>query len=103
MEINVFGKYKVKRTNNYSYISDRIGEEYYFDKDKSEQEKVISGGELMEWIANDMKDWLTISVNFSDNEIFMEHFNPNTGESGDILYTIESIYPDKEVKDEANK
>lgn len=101
MNINVFGKYKVKRVHKYSYISDRIGKEYYFNEDKSEQEKVISGGELMEWIADDMKDWLTINVNFSDNEIFMEHFNPNTGESGDILYAIEPIYPDKEVKENA--
>ena len=50
IDICMFVMYKVKRTNTYSYISDKIGSgwdrEYIYSDDKTETEEIIDGGKL---------------------------------------------------------
>lgn len=94
-DICVFGNYKVRRICNYSYISDKIGDEYAFSDGKADNTQQIDGGRLMEMIAKEMLEHDTIGVHFYDEEnslkISIEGFNPNTGEGSDTDYIIERI------------
>lgn len=85
LAIDVFSSYEVKQYGRYSYISDKIGNEYFFSDDNIDQTKVINGGLLMEWIANELKDSQVIYVKLvAKNKLYIEDFNPNTGEGSDM-------------------
>lgn len=95
IKIDVFSKFKVKRVHEYSYISDKIGREYIFSEDKTKNEKILQGGELMKWIADDMVNNDTITTTFESIDayhfnIHIEQYKPS-GECGDIDYEIERI------------
>lgn len=95
MDICVFGDYKVRRICKYSYISDKIDDEYIFSDGRADETRTIDGGRLMDMIAKDMQDHKTIGIHFypekKDNsfKICIEGFNPNTGEESDTEYKIE--------------
>ena len=102
MDINVFGEYKVKLHNKYSYISDYDYEmkDPIFSEDVEEWEKVMDGGDFMQFIARTMLEYNTItfecktsSIEHGEpvNEIVIEKFEPQNGTGGTITINYKAI------------
>lgn len=100
IDICVFGKYKVKLHNKYSYISDYDYEmkDPIFSEHVEEWEKVMDGGELMHLVANLMleNDAITFECKTSSiehgkpvGEIVIEKFEPQDGTGGTITIKYE--------------
>lgn len=102
MNINIFSKYKVKYTNKYSYISDKIGDEYIFSDGKAEWTKEMDGYELIKFIINLLKDRDFMSINSIPNGIGIEHFDPSSGEPASIKIEYEEIL-EEGSKNECNR
>ena len=84
MNIDVFTKYKVKYKRTYCYISSETGE---FKEIVDECKKNFNGCELMHFIADFLNEEFVCSLNVFDNMLYMETFNPLTGE-GDTISII---------------
>lgn len=102
MDINVFGNYKVKLHNKYSYVSDYDYEmkESIFSEDVEEWENVIDGGDFMQFIARMMleNDTITFECKTSSiehgepvGEIVIEKFEPQNGTGGTITINYKAI------------
>ena len=94
IDICVFGKYKVKLHNNYSYVSDYDYEmkSPIFSEDVEEWEKVMDGGELMQLIAKLMLEYDTTSISsFKEGKIVIEKFEPQDGTGGTITINYRAI------------
>jgi len=86
-----FGSYEIEYTCIYSYL-DEYGD---FSDGKVEKHYSADGGQFMESIAKLMLDRDCISFDISENEIYIEHFNPNNGTGEEYLFKIKEL---KEVK-----
>ena len=92
MDVDVFTNFKVTRKVKYAYISDKIDDEYIFSEEEFKQEEILDGSSLLKWITEDINNDLTIQVRTnSDNEIYIQEFNPNNGEGADIWISFERI------------
>lgn len=94
MNICVFEKYQVKYTNHYSFISDYNDCDPngpIYTKDKYEFNKKLDGDSLIDIITKELQDSLTIDVNFQDNFIFIEKFNPDNGTDSNIEIKFDLI------------
>lgn len=91
MNIDIFSKYKVKFTNNYSYISDKIDDEYIFSDDKAEWTKEIDGYEFIKFIIDLLQHSEFMSISSIPNSIGIEHFDPSSGETASIKIEYEEI------------
>ena len=91
MDINVFTKYKVKYTCKYSYIN----EDGDFRDDEAAWEHVLDGWSLIEHIIRLMNDVDFMRILATDKMIYIEHFNPNTGEPADYTYEFEETDEDE--------
>ena len=90
MNINVYEKYKVKITimgyelsEENETIYDNIFEGYH-----SEATITIDGGELLNKIADNLKENYFSEFRVSLNELHFDYFNYNNGESEHICYEI---------------
>lgn len=79
-----FGSYEIEYTCIYSYL-DEYGD---FSDGKDEKHYSADGGQFMESIAKLMLDKDCISFDISENEIYIEHFNPHNGTGADYLFKI---------------
>lgn len=84
MDITVFGNYKVEFKGEYSYLN----EDGDFSRDSYCETKIKSGGELIEIIARELKNNELIQFTIKDNVIYLNDFNPQTGEGSDAWITI---------------
>ena len=102
MNINVFGNYKVKLHNKYSYISDYDYEmkESIFSEDIEEWEKVMDGCDFMHFIARMMleNDTITFECKTSSieqgepvGEIVIEKFELQNGTGATIEIKYQAI------------
>lgn len=91
MNINIFSKYKVKYTNKYSYIFDKIEYEYIFSDDKAEWTKEMDGYDFIRFIINLLEDRDFMSICSIPKGLYIEHFDPNSGETADIQIEYEEI------------
>lgn len=97
-EISIYGKYKVKCEYSYSYITDKIGDEYVFDSGKDTFASTMDGATFIDHISYHLKRPHSFSVSFADNRCIITLFNPNTGESETIHYSWEEIKKEEDEK-----
>ena len=91
MNINIFSKYKVKYINKYSYISEKIEDEYIFSDDKAEWTKEMDGWSFIKFIIGILEDRDFMSINSIPNGIGIEQFDPSSGETGSIKIEYEEL------------
>ena len=101
-EISIYGKYKVKCEQTYSEITDKVGDEYFFDTGKNTFTATVDGSALIDWISYSLRRSHFSSVSFAGNDCIIEYFNPDNGESETMHYSWEETKEVKEVKEEQN-
>ena len=87
MNINIFLDYLVTVHCRYSYVN----EDRDFKEEEFETERVVTGGKLMEEIAKHMLDVDAINIDVFYDEIAIDMFNPNSGETARYIYTFTVI------------
>lgn len=94
MNINIYEKYRVIISGEYSKLSEECETIYdnIFVKNKYYTEEIVSGGKLQEMIAYELEQSELSEFVITGNEIHFEYFNPFIGESGSKCFTIESTY-----------
>lgn len=80
----VFGSYEIEYTCIYSYL-DECGD---FSDGKDEKHYSADGGQFMKSLATLMLDKDCISFDISENEIYIELFNPDNGTGAEYLFKI---------------
>ena len=83
----VFGSYEIEYTCIYSYL-DECGD---FSDGKDEKHYSADGGQFIESIAKLMFDKDCIIFNMSENEIYIELFNPDNGTGAEYLFKIKEL------------
>ena len=92
MEIFIFGNYKVKYKNKYSYILDKIDDEYLFSNDKAEWVKEMDGYSFIKFLIGLIEDREFFSIVTNENLIIIDHFDPCSGETSYIRIEFEEIF-----------
>lgn len=90
MNINIYQKYKVIITKTGSELSEEnetIYDNIFVDY-HSEATITIDGGELLNKIADNLKDNYCSEFVVVGNELHFEYFNYNNGENEHICYKI---------------
>ena len=90
MKVNIFTKYKVHKKCKYSYKNE-YGD---FSYGHCEWTKELYCHEFLKLITDSIKDDEFCSISIVGNKIYIDLFNPNTGETSDIYYTYEEIEGD---------
>lgn len=85
MDICVFGKYKVKFTNKYSYISDYYDREPVYSMDTEHFTKVMDGYDLLQLVTNLLQDHETIDISSTKSTITITQFNVHNGTDNNIV------------------
>lgn len=90
MNINIYQKYKVIITITGSELSEENETIYdnIFEKYHSKATITINGGELLNKIADNLKDDYFGEFRVSLNELHFDYFNYNNGETEHICYEI---------------
>lgn len=91
MDINIFTKYKVKHTCDYSYVNE-YGD---FSDGHSEWEKVLDGYTFISKIFGHIGDDDFMRILTTEDTIYIEHFDPNSGETSDFKYVFEETDEDE--------
>ena len=94
MNISVFADYKIKCRGKYSYNTPSYDCPNDWHTERVRWQKTMSGGKLMEFIAKELNEFNLIEVDFRDDYIYFDHFNPNTGECSNYYYHIERVVKD---------
>lgn len=100
MNINIYQKYKVKITKEWSELSEENETIYdnIFEKGNNEVTLIIDGGKLIEEIADFLKEDYISEFTIVGKEFHFEFFNYYTGENEHICYTIlEDIVEKEEI------
>lgn len=84
MNFCMYFDYKIAVKNEYCYIN----EEGDHTTETEEFTKVMDGGKLAEFIAEQLKDRWFSSISTKDDEIIINLFNPMDGTGQDIKITI---------------
>ena len=92
MDICIYCKYMVKYKCEYSYINE-YGD---FSDGKVEWVKELDGYELFKLVSNIIKDQYCMRIKTLENSLYIEDFDPNTGETGDYIIYFEEIEDKKE-------
>ena len=100
MSISVFARYRLKCKGKYSYNTPSYDCPNDWHTERVRWQQTMSGGELMEFIAAKLKDTNIIEVDFRDNYIYCDYFNPNTGVSGNYYYYIEIVESKRRVNND---
>lgn len=93
MNINIFQKYKVTINTISSYVSqeDSTPTDWAYKKIDGKTEHIIDGGLLIHRLYKYFIDRCFMSVDFKENLIHIELFDPNNGTGDNIDIEIESI------------
>lgn len=93
MNINIYQKYKIKFTNEYSCLSEENETIYdnIFVNDTIKKEIIIDGAKLMDIIAENLKDTYISEMTIVGKEIHFEIFNYNNGETESKCFKIEEL------------
>lgn len=92
MNINIFQNYKVTITTTSSYVSqeDSTPTDWAYRTITGKTEHIIDGGILVTWLYKYFRDRCFMSVDFEENSIHIELFDPMNGTGDDITIEIES-------------
>lgn len=90
MNISVFTNYILKFECKYSYLNE-CGE---FVDDRTDNERIVNGGELMYKISQLLVEVETIAVHSIENGLYFECSNPITGETANYWLTWKAIEGD---------
>lgn len=90
MNINIYQKYKVKVTKEWNELSEENETIYdnIFVKGDNEIILIIDGGELLNKIADNLKEQYFSEFVIVGKELHFEYFNYNNGENEHICYEI---------------
>ena len=93
MEFNIYNKYKVKVINNYSYQDPETStpRDISFSEGYDESERIDEGGDFAAALASCLLDKDFSEINFEDNKIIIEFFDPTSGESSTLTYILEVV------------
>lgn len=97
MNISVFAKYRIKCKGKFSYNTPSYDCPNDWHTERVRWQKTMSGVKLMVFIAKTLNDTNLIEVDFRDNYIYFDYFNPNTGECGNFYWYIEMVENAKEI------
>lgn len=87
MDINIYGKYKIKTFCKYS-VTDEYGD---FRDYEDEDNHIVTGGVLLELLNNCFKDKDLDNVIITDGIFKFSFFNPLTGEAGKKSFEIVEV------------
>lgn len=90
MNINIYQKYKVKITKEWSELSEENETIYdnIFEKGNNEVTLIIDGGELLNEISDNIKEQYLSEFVIVGKQLHFEYFNYNNGENEHICYEI---------------
>jgi len=80
-DICVMCEYEVHYVCEYSYISDKIGDEYIFSDGNINETETLSGGRLIEMISNMLIDYDIFEFYPIENGYCFDCFSPSNGET----------------------
>ena len=96
--MHIYAKYDVEYTNEYSYIEDRIGDEYFYASDQSEWHIIMDGGDLINLVGKILTDCNILNFKFAQDpddissQIFYASiFNPCNGTGEDICIKYKEV------------
>lgn len=94
MNINIFEKYRVIISSEYTTLSEECETKYdnIFVKDEHCEEIIIPGGKLQEMIAYELQNSELSEFVITGNQMHFEYFNPFNGEGGSKCFIIESTH-----------
>lgn len=91
LDINVFSKYDLTISSNYSHIDPECSapdDISFTDTESTDVVNSVDGGKLIELIREEMEDDDFIGIEVLDGEIRFESFRGTTGEGGTTTYKI---------------
>ena len=90
MNINIYEKYKVRITKEWTELSNENETKYdnIFDKGNNEVKLTYDGGVLLNILAEHLKEDYLSEFTIVGKEIHFEYFNFNNGENEHICYEI---------------
>lgn len=96
--MHIYAKYDVEYTNEYNYIEDRIGDEYFYASDQSKWSKVMDGGDLIDLVGNILTDSDILNFKFTQNPddissqiFYASTFNPYNGTGENICIKYKEV------------
>jgi hypothetical protein len=107
MNLNIFGKYEVIFNINGAHIDaeESLPGEYVYKDFDNNFARILSGGEIMEYIGKKLIDKDICLINIVDDvttnhasEVDMEFFNPLNGEGHTIKIFINELIEIKGIK-----
>ena len=100
MNINIYEKYRVIISSEYTTLSEENETKYdnIFVKNEYHNEEIIPGGKLMEMIAKELDSNDISEFQMAYGCVFFEYFNPNNGEGGSKKFIIEVMENDKDTQ-----
>ena len=98
MNINIYQKYKVKIKKEWNELSEENENKYdnIFEKGSNDIISIIDGKELLNKIADNLKENYFSEFVVVGKEFHFEYFNYNNGESEHICYELLEDIIDKE-------
>lgn len=90
MNINIYEKYKVRLTKEWSTLSEENETIYdnIFEETKNEETLLIDGYKFFDIISSMLKEDYISEFTIVGKEIHFEYFNYNNGENAHICYEI---------------
>lgn len=93
MNINIYENYAVDIEKHFGWIDEEnsLPDDISFTNDNVSDNRIINGGELLEIFGKHFsEDWLQ-SVEWKENFIGFEYFNPMNGEGWEYKYRISEM------------
>ena len=91
MNICIYGKYRVKCINHYDYLTGNDWNELQYAKGTERFTKTEPGHDVIERIKRELNSPYILSVDFTNDKIHFDLFNPSNGTGQDIVYTITEV------------
>ena len=93
MDINIYSKYKVKITTEYSHYSDESirGDVDIVSEDPEVREDELSGDLLLADLSRLMNDSELDELKVVNNSLYFGYFNPATGLTSSITLEVEEV------------
>ena len=88
MRIDINSNYKVKQKGRFSV---RVGYDEFEENEISETIDKVTGYELLKLLLQDVCGYSFTSMEVKGNKVFLELFNPNTGEDGSLEFEIKEL------------
>ena len=93
MNINIYQAYEIETDSHFGWIDDEnsFPNDISFTNDNYLRKQVINGGKILEIFEKHFhEDWLQ-SIEWEENFIDFDYFNPMNGESWEYKYRISEI------------